>query len=308
MRSLLENEAIAIYGSLARGDYDILSDRDVLFISDDRIKRSYMQSNFKLNGWSCTTYSWKRLEFATINKILFIQHLKREAKIIYDPQELLYNILEKFSPKENYKHELENSKQLIRILENIPDCGVGRLWALDVLMVSFRSMSIAILANEGIYKFSFNGMLKSLLDIGVIIRSDIEPLSKLRYYKTAYRQRNLLATPSSKTLIDLIEVVNKRFNIGIHPRFEKGRKIVEDELSRVSGENYEKWYFNLRRIELTLFFLIPKLKDNLIEMNQKRNKLFNMIQTPAEYGWNFSLGLKGLKKDLRELALSSYIN
>lgn len=307
MRALSEHEAIAIYGSIARGDSDNLSDRDILFVSNDPVMRRYMQSVFKLNGWSCTAYSWKRLELASKRKLLFMQHLKNEAKIIYDPQERLGSKLRQFSPKGNYKFEYETSKQIIGIIEKMPDCVIGRLWALDVLMVSLRSMGIAILANEGIYKFSISDILKSLIDIGKIFKSDFNGLSMLRYYKTAHRRGKLLVTPSFKTLIELIEIVNQRFNIGIHIRLEKNDKIVEDELIRVNKGNEGNWYFNMRRIELVLSMMLPKYKDNALELNQKRNKLINMIQAPADYGWNFGVGIKNMKEDLNELAMYSNI-
>ena len=104
-----EREAIAIFGSAARGDNDTFSDRDLLIVSDDRTSRREIRSKCESSGWSCTTYSWSRLQHAADQGSLFVQHLKQEAMIVADPSSHLAQLLAEFSTKGDYKRELNGA-------------------------------------------------------------------------------------------------------------------------------------------------------------------------------------------------------
>ena len=98
-----QQAALAAFGSAARGDHDAFSDRDLLVVTDDVKALKMLKSSFDSMGWSCTAYSWNRLQHAADHGSLFVQHLKQESNIYRDPSNRLADLLANFSTKASYK-------------------------------------------------------------------------------------------------------------------------------------------------------------------------------------------------------------
>jgi len=298
--------SIAIFGSLARMDCDNLSDKDLLIISDDDKLQKSLQIHFYSSGWSCTVYTWPRLHWAIANNALFVQHLKQEAKIIYDPSGTLVDLLKHFTARVSYKPEIESSKRLLGILEHIPNNVIGRLWALDVLMVGMRSLAVGILANEGIYRFSLKEILDGLIRLDLINSSDASLLSGLRYYKKSYRHRNFSFIPKLTTVFNLIDLVSRKFSLGLHVRCVNGEQLVENCLKIANGIGKGDWYINSRRLEAGILMLKPR--HNRSEVYSRINRLLHSIQLSKEYIWQFGSGIESTQKNFKNLLSYCDIN
>ncbi|MEA3189394.1 MAG: hypothetical protein QOD99_3224, partial [Chthoniobacter sp.] len=174
MKTSSELDAIALFGSCARGDRDSMSDRDILILSDNKSIRRSETLRLRRKGWSPVAFSWRRLERAGAQKRLFIQHLKLESRVLWDRNGRFREYLTKFAPSQEYRAEKASSHTLIGILESIPNSKIGRYWALDVLAVGLRSLGVATLANHGVYRFSGDGILLGLRDIGILRAGDVD--------------------------------------------------------------------------------------------------------------------------------------
>lgn len=299
----MSDVAIAVFGSVARGDYDSISDRDVLLVSDQSTNLRDIRDNFETFGWSCTVYSWKRLETAASRGSLFVQHLKQESKICLDRQNRLNALLNHFSPKVSYKAEIQSAANVLAVLQDMPNSPVGQLWAMDVLAVSFRSLAVAALADEGIYKYSQSEIANSLIRLGMLSRTDAIRLRELRKFKSSYRRGHLTHATTWPKVFSLIDLVDSVFKVGLHARLSKPEYILELALgiSQQEGNKFPNWYANSRRVESALWILAAKHPNQRIEVSQRRKNIFRLVQAPTDYAWHFGQGFKALGNDLREL-------
>ena len=167
MTTYSQETTFAIFGSTARGDSDTFSDRDMLIVSNDETDLRLLKSKYNSAGWSCTAYSWSRLQGAANQGSLFVQHLKQESKILSDPSNRLAHLLDQYSPKGSYKHESAGTATLLgNLTQHMPQCSEGPMWTVDVLSVGFRSLAVASLADNGIYAFSNADIINGLSRAG----------------------------------------------------------------------------------------------------------------------------------------------
>ena len=120
MTTQCDPDSIAVFGSVARGDRDCMSDKDVLIVSDDDGARRSSAARLRRSGWSPVTFSWRRLERAGARKGLFVQHLKLEAGVRKDQDGRLKDFLDRFCVKPEYNQEIQESQALLGVLESMP--------------------------------------------------------------------------------------------------------------------------------------------------------------------------------------------
>ncbi len=106
-------DAIALYGSIVRGDNDQLSDRDVILVARSESDLVRAKHVVEEKGHSCASYTWRKLRRLSRKKALFLQHLKEESLIIRDNNEQLRSLLHHFEPASDYSKEIEDTKRLI---------------------------------------------------------------------------------------------------------------------------------------------------------------------------------------------------
>ena len=304
MTSLHTTAAFALFGSAARGDHDAFSDRDLLIVSDDNNILDALKSDYSAKGWSCTAYSWSRLQRAADHGSLFVQHLKQESKILQDPQDRLAHLLANFATNASYKREADGAASLLgELTETLPQCVAGPMWALDVLSVGFRSLAVAKLADEGIYSFANSDILNGLIRLGSLRQTDASQLWPLRRYKSLYRMGKIDNQVDWVGAYSLIQLIDHVFRLGLNIRRIDARDIVECALA---GENSFQWssgwYVRCRRIESALWMLKPLQHQHLPEFMEKKQKLFKMVKAPNSYGWRFSQEYTAIQQDLSELA------
>ena len=296
--------AFALFGSAARGDHDFFSDRDLLIVSDDDISLRQMKFKYESVGWSCTAYSWNRLKRAADQGSLFVQHLKQEARILFDPSDRLAHILAEYSAKPSYKRELSGAASLVgNLIQHLPRCDAGPMWTLDVLSVGFRSLAVASLADNGIYVFSNSGITDGLTRIGMVSKEHGPQLNILRRFKSLYRRGILDRRLRWCDVFDWIRLVDKVFTLGLSSQCVRTIEILELALTDcVSTQRDSDWYARCRQIESALWMLEPRQQKDHAEFRDRRQRLFSIVRSPNSYAWHFTTGYKSVQSRLSELA------
>lgn len=99
--------AMLLFGSHARGDEDIYSDTDLLLISQDDGPQHVQKGHL-----STSIYPLHDLLRRAKDGDLFVCHITREAKAIYDPCDQLDLLRKQFVLRESYKHEIAQASDL----------------------------------------------------------------------------------------------------------------------------------------------------------------------------------------------------
>ncbi len=296
-------DAFALFGSAARGDNDIFSDRDLLIVSDDEAILHEMKSKYDSIGWSCTAYSWSRLQRAADQGSLFVQHLKQESKVLSDPSDRLAHLLAQYSTKTSYKHERDGAASMVgNLMQHLPQCDAGPMWTLDVLSVGFRSLAVANLADNGIYAFSNSGIISGLTRIGMVSKEDRPQLNVLRRFKSLYREGVIDKRVGWCDIFDWIKLVDRVFTLGLSSRCVHTLGIVELALADATMQTDSDWYARCRRIESALWMLKPRQNRDRAEFERHRQKLFRIVKSPNSYAWHFTGGHKSIQGSLSDLA------
>ena len=303
------NTSFAVFGSAARGDNDLFSDRDLLVVSDGGPRLREMKSACEAAGWSCTAYSWGRLQRASDQGSLFVQHLKQESKVLRDPSERLSQLLTRFSPKPDYKREAFGAASLLgNLLQELPQCHAGPMWTLDVLSAGFRSLAVANLADHGIYVFANSEIIDGLIRIGMLRREDGYQLRSLRQFKSLYRRGIIDKRVKWCEIYDWIRLVDRTFAMGLSSRCVQTMDILDLALADANTESSgADWYSRCRRIESALWMLKPKDRRNYTEFLEHRSRLFRIVKAPNIYAWHFASGYATVQHSLAELAEMSAV-
>ena len=298
-----QQNAFAMFGSAARGDNDIYSDRDLLIVSDDESTLHEMKSKYDSVGWSCTAYSWSRLQRAADQGSLFVQHLKQESKVLSDPSDRLAHLLAQYSTKASYKHETNGSASLLgNLMQHLPRCDTGPMWTLDVLSVGFRSLAVANLADHGIYAFSNSGIIDGLIRIGAVSKEDRPQLNALRRFKSLYRQGVIDKQIRWCEIFEWIRLVDKIFELGLSWKCVQTIEILELALADcTTAPTDTDWYARCRRIESALWMLRPRSNKERAGFLRQRQKLFKIVKSPNSYAWHFAGGYKLMQRSLSNL-------
>jgi hypothetical protein len=297
-------DSVAIFGSMARRDGDLMSDRDVLIVSDNNHVRRNSAAALRIAGWSPVSFTWQRLDRASAAKGLFVQHLKLEASILRDRDGRLRESFNRFSVGSEYDREVAGSKELLGVLEKVPNCLEGRYWALDVLSVGFRALGVATLANHGVYEFSLKRILNSLREIGVLKSGDRECLYGIREYKWRHRNSKLQRPISLKHTLKLVDLVSRRFRLGLHVRSIKADEALESVAT--DDEISPNWYLRSRVLERSLLALRPRASAPP-EISDSKRRLQQLVREPSQYGWRIKSRWSSLRNQVRLIATSSEV-
>jgi hypothetical protein len=241
--------SVAIFGSVARGDNDAFSDRDILVISE----KPTTQRNIKAiheNGFSPSIYTWNELESLSRHNALFLLHLKLESKIIKDDQNRLSGFLTKIEPSNNYSLALKQSVALAGLTSGVPATRALSLWAADVLAVALRNYLVAFAAEKRKYIFAHHSLIDFADSLFQLTPEARETLLDLRRWKSIYRGKGEIVS-SEPPFGDQIELAQSAFSCisGIKiatPRLsvqEFGQKLMDNR------DASEPWYHSVRRYE-----------------------------------------------------------
>lgn len=240
--------AVAIFGSVARGDDDLLSDRDLLVVSENGVPAQYLEE-LRTNGFSPAAYTWQSLESLATYRSLFLVHLKLESKIVKDHDGRLSDFLSHVEASQDYSANRAQSAALAALTAGVPDNTNLLLWAADVLAVALRNYLVASSAERGSFIFS-HGELLAYADatFGLDFKTR-QLLHRLRTWKALYRKKgipmsDLLGLSQihavQRTLSSIMNVDVGGSVLDIH-EFTHG--LLHGPLPR------EPWYHSIRRYE-----------------------------------------------------------
>lgn len=295
----------AIFGSAARQSMDSMSDRDILIVDDDFFALCRRKACLEEQGWSVASYSFRRLQNLSRNGGLFVQHLKQESIIIVDHNNRLKEILGSFTPKSSYIDEISKNSNLSNLISYYPDTKRGALWAADMLYVTLRNFGILTLAGVGCYKFSFEEIVDSLQERGLIKCGAVKSsFLKLRFLKSLYRENSVCnSAPVISCINQCIEGLSasKAFPVRIKP---VSPAYVIDVYRREYNENMGSYYC-LRHLEksiVSFYDLFPRIAENDLKI------INTWIKNPRNYAWasiNESLHVHNYMKFI--MSKSNYI-
>jgi len=129
--------AILLFGSLARGDEAEGSDTDLLMINTDDETRHISRGRL-----SMFLYPWPRLRRDGKSGDLFVCHLVREAKVIFDPKDYLSRLKQVFRLRSSYASEVKQATDLGWFLVRFggtlnPDLQAKRtLWCIRTILIA----------------------------------------------------------------------------------------------------------------------------------------------------------------------------
>lgn len=179
--------AEALFGSVARGDADALSDRDVLIVDDNIETLAARSAQLKAQGASVACYTFAKLEALAAHGALFVQHLKLEARIGRDHGGRLKRLLTEFVPRSDYSTEIGDNSALSALASDVPTGPRGMLFAADILYVGVRNHGVLSLAERGVHAYSFDAVAAGLEAEGLIAPGGARALGALRFLKCLYR-------------------------------------------------------------------------------------------------------------------------
>jgi len=145
----------------------------------------------------------------------------------------------------------------------------------------YASAAIALLADRGLFVFSYSQILAELCNIGLISRADIEGLLNLRCLKASHRAGWICHVPQFDDVRKLIDTVSRCFRLGVHATLQSPDDIMLTALSQpISGSH---WYRDSRTLELAVQGLTPKKLGNS-EFAAEKHALLRILRNSTDYG------------------------
>lgn len=255
----MRNYSIALFGSLLRKDFDNYSDKDLLIVSDSYETIEDLKQKYESKGVTVTFYTYAKLKFLSSKESLFIEHLKREAQLLFDDGSKLENLLINTPTITSSQSRLAEAKEYFKPFDFIPSSPLGYGWYCDAFYVGFRNYLINLSALKKSYKFSFMDLLLEAYEDKQIDKNEFEMLRQLRVIKRNYRTKQHDELPSFSYMENLSAYIQRiGFLKIIKPIvYSQIEDIVKPRLLDTSLNYYQK----LRLIEIYYYSSKVNLPD-----------------------------------------------
>jgi hypothetical protein len=287
-------DAVALYGSQLRTDFDHISDRDLLAVGSDINGLCVAKKIFEGFGFSCGVYTWDRLDRMVCKGALFIQHLKQESCVVRDTNGRLQTLLSSYEPKADYEREIEATRNIVALTEYISSSSIATGWALDVLAVAVRNIGILKLANTGRYVFGYAELLDALASTGHISKEACWKLKHLRRWKQLYRNGCFGKMPQVNIVQSFQKLIGKAFDIDFDS------KLLSLESMRCSlnsrSHNMADRYCRFRLLEGAVGIYLHENYGGNFEVRQRFNRI---VKDQNHYG----LFCHDLSRPLQDIAI-----
>jgi predicted nucleotidyltransferase len=229
-------EAAVLYGSVARGDFELHSDIDVLLLCESGKKRVLLESIESLliqdfQKLSLAVYSRQELAFLDKANSLFLLHLQREADVLFDRSGYLSALLSNFRAKRSYEEDFRESVGLVDALRTSVANAPNQFHRLSYIYSLFRVFGVYLLAQKGEYEFSKSKMVASLsreypdCKHAVLTLSELRPLNANFFAgaspdPTLSLNRNGHVLPTyvaalARTVNETVEVVERPYHVAV---------------------------------------------------------------------------------------------
>jgi hypothetical protein len=221
--------SILAFGSVCRADFDALSDRDVLIVSDNPQVAASTRKLYSSKGWSVACYSWKRLEALVHGGFLFAKHLRDESKPLQDCEGRLQDTLRAYKEPTTFSPRILEARRLFSHIQTYPRTSIGRAWVADCLAVTVRNFGIVTLAEREISEFSYSGIINQIGRVYGLNSDERSDLLSLRSFKHCYRQSTGEAPSPSEAFISRIRrIVNRKLKLDLHLDGITPNAVVQD--------------------------------------------------------------------------------
>lgn len=234
--------SIAAFGSAALRENDHLSDSDLLIVCPEGSRKELYKKYSEL-GYSVTLLSLSQLKHMQRQGSLFVQHLKRDAKILIDDQEELREFLDGciFTPPP--KDELVRCENTIRFIASLPSTFNTNSWKADFLYCVSRDYLVKKLAERNILAFGVKDICRQSFKNFGISEKEFSSFLELRQSKANYRSTTAEYIDSSKATHNWLSTLSKAFSLSFEPS-----KYWDYEL--IANRNFSSTYEKLRTLEV----------------------------------------------------------
>jgi hypothetical protein len=157
--------AVLLFGSRAREDQMRGSDTDILLVTDDGQPR-----HVSIGHLSMFFYPWAKLQADAYAGDLFVCHIVREAKAVFDPEERLQSLRDAFKLRSSYQIEIDHAVDLgwflVRYGADINPALVAKrmIWCLRTILIARSAeASQPVFAPNALANFSHSEPARELL-------------------------------------------------------------------------------------------------------------------------------------------------
>ena len=186
----VNDAAVWLYGSYARGCEDQYSDFDILVVSDHSIllKSCDLPIPIESEKLSISTYSWAEFRAMASYGSVFLHHLRKEARLIYESKEVegrLFNILKTLCPYKRVQNDIESFFQVISDVEESINNDCSYEYELSVLGTLLRHSCILGCYMDGFQAFGRSEPVKAIVNrwgLDQAISSEFEDLYSFRLF------------------------------------------------------------------------------------------------------------------------------
>jgi uncharacterized protein len=209
-------EALALFGSVARGDYDRSSDIDMLVLADESLSPSKLHRVVREHDaalrFAPSVWTWTRLERRVEYGSLFLRHVHREGEVLLDPEGRLSSVLEAASRTISIERELSAVARRLRAYDDPLRFGTVFLFPLAHLYIlAKRTAMIGVAAREQ-YEFRHTRVFNSFAELYPEAACEAQVAASLRPF---YAQTKELPTgdmPSSSSDVSFFTCVTAAVN------------------------------------------------------------------------------------------------
>ena len=188
-------EALALFGSVARGDYDGSSDIDMLVLANESLSPSKLHRAVRQHDaamrFAPSVWTWSRIERRVEYGSLFLRHVHQEGEVLLDPEGRLNSVLEAASRTISIERELSAVARRLRAYDDPLRFGTVFLFPLAHLYIlAKRTAMIGVAAREQ-YEFRHARVFSSFAELYPEAAEDARVAASLRPF---YAQTKELPT------------------------------------------------------------------------------------------------------------------
>jgi hypothetical protein len=244
----MNNYSLLQFGSSLREDFDSYSDKDLLIVTDTFDQLNSLKEDYESNGFSVSSYTYEKMQLLCDRESLFIEHLRRESRIIFDCGDKIKTLIQKTPIAIPSEERILEAANYFHFLKTIPNTAVGFTWFCDCFYVGLRNYLINLSAKKGLYTFSYPKLINELRDSYALTTGEVQILNELRVAKKNYRSNPQRHIIENNFLPQISEIANK---IGIQFQFSAQpiRQFQADAQSNLTSSNLHK-YQKLRLVEI----------------------------------------------------------
>jgi len=151
---------LMLFGSAARRDADVYSDKDVFVLCADLDLETFLKLKQEVilpaAGEDCSVSSYRFSDFLTMaeNGSLFLWHLKLQGKFVFSKNTVIEKVFSLLKQYDNYQQDLNYYGELLEdVIVSMRKRGMLSEFDLSLLFTIVRNTCMLLCYHEGIPKF-----------------------------------------------------------------------------------------------------------------------------------------------------------